>query len=287
MKSEVSVSRERTFRSRLTWAMTLLCVAALASAETAVYVLTRSALRVNLDSALVSIAQSEAASMLDGPSGMPHVHPTKPLPARPGSRSGYETFVVVRDAGGSEVARTDNVEPRMPFASVHALEGRALAGEVVFADLDHFRVVYYPIAAAGSRYVAVIAVSTDPLQRSSKSLLLVLTVSLAAGSVAVLWGARRIARRLTAPLDRISAAARAVDPSSLGGRIPEVATDRELRDVIDVLNEMLSRLEAAFGAQRRFAADASHELRTPLANMRGTVEVALRRPPRDARDPAS
>jgi signal transduction histidine kinase len=36
---------------------------------------------------------------------------------------------------------------------------------------------------------------------------------------------------------------------------------------------MLDRLEASFGEQRRFVADASHELRTPVAVIRGNVEL--------------
>jgi len=41
---------------------------------------------------------------------------------------------------------------------------------------------------------------------------------------------------------------------------------------------MLTRLEAAFGGQRRFIANASHELRTPLTIMRATVDVVLAKP---------
>jgi len=106
----------------------------------------------------------------------------------------------------------------------------------------------------------------------------VLLVALAvAGGLAALasW---RVARGLTRPLDRIAAAARAVGEANLGARIPEVSRDTELRVLVGLLNDMLTRLEVAFASQRRFVADASHELRSPLANLRGSVEVALRRP---------
>ncbi len=41
---------------------------------------------------------------------------------------------------------------------------------------------------------------------------------------------------------------------------------------------MLERLDAAFGTQRRFVANASHELRTPLTVMRTAIDVTLAKP---------
>jgi signal transduction histidine kinase len=68
-------------------------------------------------------------------------------------------------------------------------------------------------------------------------------------------------------------------------RIPMVSPDAELRSLTAILNDMLAALEAALtaerqtvDAQKRFVADAAHELRSPLANVRGTIEVTLRRP---------
>jgi signal transduction histidine kinase len=54
------------------------------------------------------------------------------------------------------------------------------------------------------------------------------------------------------------------------------STSRHLRaDRDERAFESQSRMMAA---QRRFLGDASHELRSPLGNIRGTIEVALRRP---------
>ncbi|HSQ02490.1 MAG TPA: ATP-binding protein, partial [Burkholderiales bacterium] len=81
----------------------------------------------------------------------------------------------------------------------------------------------------------------------------------------------------TRPLEQIATAVDTIGGTNLQARIPEVSPDVELRQVTRVLNDMLVRLEGAFAAQRSFIADASHELRSPLANLRGTVEVSLRR----------
>jgi heavy metal sensor kinase len=123
----------------------------------------------------------------------------------------------------------------------------------------------------------VIAVSREPLRRSLRSLLGVILVALACTGALAAWAAGRLASRLTQPLSRIASTTRSVGAQNLGARIPVFSSDEELRHVTSVLNEMLARLDCAFQNQRRLVADASHELRTPLSNLRGTVEVALRR----------
>ncbi len=56
-------------------------------------------------------------------------------------------------------------------------------------------------------------------------------------------------------------------------RIPE-----ELRPVVDGLNQLLTRLDAAFVRERAFSADLAHELRTPLYGLRTKLDVALAQP---------
>ena len=63
----------------------------------------------------------------------------------------------------------------------------------------------------------------------------------------------------------------------LAKRIDGARTPQELRPVVDRLNELLRRLEAAFSRERELTAEVAHELRTPIAGLRATIEVALDR----------
>jgi signal transduction histidine kinase len=87
-----------------------------------------------------------------------------------------------------------------------------------------------------------------------------------------------VAGRVLRPLRAMTAAARAISADDLGRRLAVPGPDDELKDLGDTIDELLHRLETAFGAQRRFADSASHELRTPLAMMRTSLDVATAKP---------
>jgi len=93
-----------------------------------------------------------------------------------------------------------------------------------------------------------------------------------------LLGGWVISRSITRPIAEISKTASAISASNLSGRIHTPGIDQELLGLAEVLNEMFTRLEAAFLRQSRFTSDASHELRTPLAIIHSNVELALSKP---------
>ncbi len=92
-----------------------------------------------------------------------------------------------------------------------------------------------------------------------------------------------MAGRALRPLRAITATAREISASNLHRRLALTGPDDELRQLGLTFDALLERLEAAFTAQRQFAANVSHELRTPLTYERTLIEVALADP--DASNP--
>jgi two-component system sensor histidine kinase VanS len=89
-----------------------------------------------------------------------------------------------------------------------------------------------------------------------------------------LLGGWLLAGRMLAPLTRITDATRLAADGSLSHRIELDGRHDEFRELADVFDAMLARLEAHIAEQQRFAANASHELRTPLAITQTLLEVA-------------
>jgi signal transduction histidine kinase len=108
------------------------------------------------------------------------------------------------------------------------------------------------------------------LTRSGLALVIVSVTAVGAG-----W---LLAGRVLRPLTAITAAARRISASSLDERLALQGPDDELKELGDTLDQLFARLEASFGAQRRFAANASHELRTPLTRERALLQVTLADP---------
>jgi signal transduction histidine kinase len=77
-------------------------------------------------------------------------------------------------------------------------------------------------------------------------------------------------------LKELARALDAVNAAHLDSRISPDAITEELRPLASAINEMLARIDEAYGAQKRFVSDASHELRTPIAVIQGYANMLLR-----------
>jgi signal transduction histidine kinase len=110
--------------------------------------------------------------------------------------------------------------------------------------------------------------------------LLLVRSALALGvvSIAALGSGWLLAGRVLRPLSTITAAARRISASRLHERLALPGPDDELKELANTLDDLFARLEASFGSQRRFAANASHELRTPLTRERTLLQVTLADP---------
>ncbi len=103
-------------------------------------------------------------------------------------------------------------------------------------------------------------------------------------SVGLSWW---LAGRVLRPISEVVREASTLSATSLSRRLPADGPDDEFQRLKTAFNGMLDRLESAFEARQRFAADASHELRTPLAVLGAMADNVLdggARTPRAAKD---
>ena len=161
----------------------------------------------------------------------------------------------------------------LSYAAVVVLSGAALLSVVGLFLLRYVPDVQIPQILPGE----FIPNRSDLLRAFGPVAVLVMAFLFAFGLAGGWW----LAGRMLAPLKRIGRAAHLAAQGSLSHRVALEGPRDEFRDLADVFDAMLERLEAHVGEQQRFAANASHELRTPLAISQALLEVARSDPERD------
>ncbi|MDX6741456.1 HAMP domain-containing sensor histidine kinase [Actinocorallia sp. A-T 12471] len=146
-----------------------------------------------------------------------------------------------------------------------------LAGALLLAAVWIFILRHLPDYTSVPGGVLVRSTLLHDFASAAGAVLLVLLVFGLAGG----W---LLAGRMLAPLSRIADATRLATHGSLSHRIRLPGRSDEFRELADVFDGMLARLEAHVAEQRRFAANASHELRTPLAISKALLDVARNDP---------
>jgi signal transduction histidine kinase len=188
-------------------------------------------------------------------------------------------LVVGWDSAGRIVQ--SNLELARDLTLDSAAFRRALGRRRTFLDSEwrgrEVRALYGP-APAGADAVAVLEVAAflTPLEAASRQVLLRMAVTALLGALASLVGAAWLTRSALEPVATIARQAGAIQGGRTNQRITAHAEVVELRGLIEVLNEMLGRLERSYEWHREIIRDLGHDLRTPLATMRAAAEMALR-----------
>jgi two-component system OmpR family sensor kinase len=208
------------------------------------------------------------------------------------------TIEVITTGGQVRFHSGDARTAQLPDAAA-AIQG-ALHGQVVWSTLrvddEDVRLEALPVrlpagsgegvdasgAPEGHEPVIGALLVAKSLGEVNATLALVHTLLIGAGVLTLagaLIGGWAIAGRALQPLAELGATAGSIAQETargtrLGGlsrRVPRPQGDDELARTVDTVNEMLSSLESATQAQRRFVADASHELRAPLTTIQGNL----------------
>ncbi len=175
-------------------------------------------------------------------------------------------------AGTAELPSHDGAFPkRSPYAALASFQDAQFDGEAV-------RVValLHPVYdGAGYRMVTVQVAENVELRRSLAKQGLIATLDrqiifLMLLSVLIWWLIGRGLRPLAALGDEL----RKRPPDSLAALT--TPAPRELRPIVEALNEVMGRLKGFLENRQRFVRDASHQLRTPLAVLKAQVQNAQR-----------
>jgi two-component system heavy metal sensor histidine kinase CusS len=178
-----------------------------------------------------------------------------------------------------DLQRVDGQNGLLNHRRMHLPDGRkGRAAVVQFAP----RVEHQGDRTLPRRVTLVVARDTASLDAEMEILTWLLSLA-TGGTIAVsfLLGAL-IVRQGLKPLDTLATRIASIRQGDLSARVTVDRMPTELAPVVQRLNDLLQRLEEAFGRERAFTSDAAHELRTPLAGLRSTIEVALARPRQSA-----
>jgi two-component system, OmpR family, sensor kinase len=259
-----------SLRGRFVTASSVVALATLAGASSAVWVAYNSAQEGQLDAALLAEAKEDAldATFAGGP----------PSGGRPALRRGelgpITKYSAIYDSNGQAVAWTPNLEqatPRMDFVR-HPFG----APFDLWWNNEHLRAVLVALGGGvgQSLLLATPRMDIDGDARDlARRMIAAALVALVASAAATSW----LARRLTRDHDRIAAVARAVAAGNLSARIGTTSSDPEVACLGRDVDDMISRLAVLVETQQRFIANASHELRSPVTTLLGELSFALRR----------
>jgi heavy metal sensor kinase len=222
---------------------------------------------MELDKALTAIAASTS-------------DPLASSNAQPAA-AGPTYFATLIDRDGRAVDFTDNLSAPLPIDRSQfelSRAGRTVFDSVNVNGVGPMRVVYFPRAQrSDAGAVLLVGVPADIFRDERRGFYWAIFISGVVLVVLSVASAYYFANYAVRPIESLTSAAQRITARNLTEKLPDPAVDDEIGRLVNVFNEMLSRLDAAFMAQRRFSSRVAHELRTPLTILKGETQVTLNR----------
>lgn len=272
----------RSFRYQLAWRQMAAMAVGLGTIAGLSFLFIRQNLDRELNATLTNVASIQAASVTSAESGEMVFHEWELTPEEAASIRDLNRYAQVWTVDGRSLLRTRYITEDLPLDTV-ALQAAA-AGSIAWTEQAYLgmpiRSVYYPLGRFGPAHgphVLQVAAPLETRDRTLQRLALLLVGIVLMASAGTFLGGWWLADLAVRPVHAITGQAEAIGAGTLERRISAYADSREYQRLVQVLNTMLARLDAAFEAQRRFTGNASHELRSPLTALRGELELARRR----------
>ena len=154
---------------------------------------------------------------------------------------------------------------------VHLVDAGKTLHQTLAINGQLFFVVGVPIPAVETQVFEVFQL--DRLERSLQLLARSLALGALATSLIGVGGGLWVSRRAVRPLLNVSSAAAAIADGELTTRLLVGQADREVQQLTESFNTMVTRLVTRMERDARFASDVSHELRSPLTTLTTTVSI--------------
>lgn len=147
-------------------------------------------------------------------------------------------------------------------------------GEIHF-DQERWQVLGIRYAFAGEDFLITAAAYDQYGYNKLRSLLRTMLIVYVLSIIMIYFTGRYFSKKAFAPVREMTEKARKISATNLDLRLAVIENGDEISELANTFNEMLSRLENSFEAQKMFVSNISHELRTPLAAMVTELELAL------------
>lgn len=274
--------RRVTIRQRISLAMVLLVMSALAVTGTLVYLLESEAIERRVLTELAGNREEFRKLATDGvdpDTGLPFAGPSRllqiyltrsVLTANEGEIGFVNGRLVWGSSQNSTFAPEDDDELMAHLAPLTTL-GHVSSGAATTA-LHEYRYMVTPVHFPDEVGALVQVHDYDGARAELHQTILAFALVAAGATLAVSAVAWLLVSRLLKPVEELRVAAESISEADLTSRVPERGND-DLTRLSVSMNHMLDRLQASVEGQRRLLDDVGHELRTPVTIVRGHLEL--------------